>query len=159
MSFSDILTDWAIGGVPGAFAGYEARKANERVREYEEEVRRQEALQRRVATAQAEQQAEARREARLAEAQQIRSQIQAAAAESGVSVGGTYEAMMRQVTTDAEGNLENIMRSLVNELQGIRLDRTIFQDQYRNPELEALKALVQSAGQAAGLAGGVGGPA
>lgn len=139
----------------GGIAYEQSRKANSQAEAYQEEVQRQEAQQRRIARRQVTGEANERRRQRLAEAARIESQAQAAAAESGVGVGGTFESMMQQIQTDADRNTGNIMSSLQNELAGISLNRTVFQSHERTPWLEGLSAGVRSGTQTySALSGG-----
>ncbi len=82
-------------------------------------------------------------------AQQIRSRIRVRAGESGIGLGGTYEAMMRQVDYDAEMNKLILGRNARNQIMSIRSRQQPIRQQPMSPFLEGLTSGIS--GFASGL--------
>lgn len=91
----------------------------------------------------------------------LQSRLRVAAGESGLGLGGTYQALARQTDYDAAMNQRisaiNAKNAILNVRSGGRANIAQLQGQMDNPALAGIMGGVQGFGLGLGLANGIGG--
>ncbi len=142
----------AVGAASGAAGSFmQASQANKSARAQADAQRRAIRLQQK----QVQQQAAQEREKIVQRAQLIESRIRVAAGESGIGLGGTYEALQRQSDIDAYKNADIVTRNAVMAME--RASSEYNPPQTQNPLLAMIFGGMSGAASGLRIAGDVGG--
>jgi hypothetical protein len=144
----DPITLAILGAIMMAsMAGMSAYTANAAAKRNEEQQAAALAMQQQQAAQQADVEAEKVKQ----QAHQIESRIRVAAGESGIGLGGTYQALTRQANMDESYNLGLIEQNRINAQMNIASQ---FQEQPRsNPLLAGIMGGIQGANMGLNLYG------